>query len=107
MGGSMRFIIAAALGAAFLLSTGAAYAEKRVFVVANNSDGYGVDRCLAAGSPCGEAAANSYCRSHEFGQALSYSKVDHDDIIGAIPASAPGACRHGRCDDFVAIVCSR
>ena len=43
----MRFMIAAALGAALLLGTGAAHAEKRIFIVANNRDGYGVDRCLA------------------------------------------------------------
>ena len=98
-------MIAAAVGAAFLLGAGAAHAEKRVFIVANNGDGYGVDRCLALSAPCGEAAANSYCRSHEYGQALSYRKVDRDDITGAIPTSDPGACRH--CDDFVAIECMR
>jgi hypothetical protein len=103
----MRFMIAAALDAALLLGTGAAHAEKRIFIVANNRDGYGVDRCLASGAPCGEAAANSYCRSHEYGQALSYRKVDRDDITGAIPTSGPSACRGGHCDDFVAIECSR
>lgn len=101
----MRSMIAAAMGAALLLGAGAAHADKRVFIVANNGDGYGVDRCLAASAACGEAAANSYCRSHEYGQALSYRKVDRDDITGAIPISGPGACRH--CDDFVAIECTR
>ena len=103
----MRSMIAAALGAVLLLGIGAAHAEKRIFIVANNRDGYGVDRCLASGAPCGDAAANSYCRSHEYGQALSYRKVDRDDITGAIPTSGPGACRGGHCDDFVAIECSR
>jgi hypothetical protein len=103
----MRSMIAAVVGAALLLGAGAAHAEKRVFIVASNSDGYGVDRCLASSAPCGEAVANSYCRSHEYGQAVSYRKVDRDDITGAIPASAPGGCRGGHCDDLVAIVCSR
>jgi len=104
----MRSMIAAAFGATLLLGAGAAaHAEKRIFIVANNGDGYGVDRCLASGAACGEAVANSYCRTHEYGQAVSYRKVDRDDITGAIPTSGPGSCRAGHCDDFVAIVCTR
>ncbi len=103
----MRFTFAAAVFAAALFGAGAAHAEKRLFVIANNSDGYGVDRCLASGAACGEAAANSYCRSHEFAHALSYRKVDRDDITGAIPTSGPGSCHGANCDDFVAITCSR
>ena len=80
----MRYLFAALVLAAAVFGT-AAQAEKRVFIIANNSDGYGVDRCLASGAACGEAAANSYCRTHEYGQALSYRKVDRDDITGAIP----------------------
>ena len=99
--------ICLALALAAALSAAPAAAENRIFVIANNADGYGVDRCLASSAPCGEAVANSYCRSHEYGQALSYRKVDRDDITGAIPASAPGGCRGGHCDDLVAIVCSR
>ena len=106
-GDFMRCSIALAVLAAALAGVGAAHAEKRLFIVANNSDGYGVDRCLAASAACGAAAANSYCRTHEFGQALSYRKVDRDDITGAIPASGPGSCHGGRCDDFVAIECTR
>jgi hypothetical protein len=103
----MRFMIATAVFAAVVLGAAAAQAEKRVFIIANNGDGYGVDRCLASGAACGSAAANSYCRNHEFGQALSYRKVDRDDITGAIPSSGPGACKGANCDDFVAIECSR
>jgi len=103
----MRTIIAAAAFAAALVSADAAQAERRVFIIANNGDGYGIDRCLASGKACGEAAANSYCRSHEFSQALSYRKVDRDDITGAIPSSGPGSCHGATCDDFVAITCSR
>jgi hypothetical protein len=104
-GDFMRFVIAAA--ALVLLGTAAAQAEKRVFIIANNSDGYGVDRCLASGAECGTAVANSYCKSRDYAQALSFSKVDRDDITGAIPASGPGSCSGGTCDNFVAIVCSR
>ena len=103
----MRSTIAVAVFAALLSGAGAAHAEKRVFIVANSGDGYGLDRCLASGAACGAAAANSYCRTHEFGQALSYRKVDHDDITGAIPASGTGSCHGAHCDDFVAIECTR
>jgi len=103
----MRYVIAATAVAAVLLSAAAAQAEKRLFIIANDADGYGIDRCLAAGAACGEAVANSYCRTRDFAQALSYRKVDRDDITGAIPTSGPGACKSGNCDDFVAIECSR
>jgi len=100
----MRILIASAALAAAVLTGTAAQAEKRLFIVANG-EGYGVDRCLASGAVCGEAAANSYCRSHEFAQALSYRKVERDDITGAIPST--GSCHNPNCDDFVAIECSR
>jgi hypothetical protein len=103
----MRFVIAAAAAAAVLLAAAAAQAEKRMFIIANDGDGYGVDRCLASGAPCGAAVASAYCKSRQFGLALSYRKVDRDDITGAIPTSDPATCKGGRCDNFVAIVCSR
>jgi hypothetical protein len=106
-GDMMRFVIAATAIAAVLVSGAAAQAEKRLFIIANNADGYGVDRCLASGAPCGETVANTYCRSHDYAQALSFNKVDRDDITGAIPTSGTGACKGGSCDDFVAIECSR
>lgn len=100
----MRSVIAAAAFAAVLFAAAAAAeADKRIFIIANNADGYGIDRCLASGESCGKAAANSYCRAREFAQALSYRKVDRDDMTGIIPA----ACRATDCDDFVAIECSR
>ena len=103
----MRCVIAASVIAAMVLSAAAARAEKRLFIIANNSDGYGVDRCLAAGGACGQKVANSYCRSREFAQALSFRKVDRDDITGAIPSSGPGSCGGGPCEHFVAIECTR
>src|SRR4051812_26843456 len=89
-----------------ILSASAAQAERRIFIIANASDGYGIDRCLASGSHCGSAAATAYCKSREFAQATSFHKVDKDDITGAIPANS-GACRGGNCDQFVAIECTR
>jgi hypothetical protein len=91
--------------ALFLSAIAAARAEKRIFIIANNADGYGVDRCLASGASCGAAIATAYCRSRDFDQAASFRKVDRDDITGAIPASG-GAC-NGTCEDFVAIECTR
>jgi hypothetical protein len=103
----MRFLIAAGAVAAVLLSAAAAQAEKRVFIIANNPDGYGVDRCLSTGAACGNSVAEAYCKSHQFAQALSFQKVDRDDITGAIPTSGPDACKGSNCDNFVAITCSR
>jgi len=103
--GFMRFLIAASAAAAVLLGAAAAQAGKRVFIIAN--DGNGIDRCLSSGTACGQAVANSYCKSREFAQARSFHKVDRDDITGAIPTSGPGACKRGNCDDYVAIECSR
>ena len=103
----MRYVIAATAVAAVLLSAAAAQAEKRLFIIANDSDGYGIDRCLASSDSCGNAAANSYCKTREFAQALSFRKIDRDDITGAIPTSGSDACKGGNCDNFVAIECSR
>ncbi len=102
----MRGMIAAAAVAAMTFVAGGAQAEKRVFIIANSSDGYGVDRCLATGAECGKTVANSYCRSREFARAIAFRNVGRDDITGAIPAG-PNGC-HGRsCDSFIAIECSR
>ena len=85
---------------------GSAQAERRTFIIANDGDGYGIDRCLASGDKCGAASANAYCKSHQFASAASYRKVDRDDITGAIPTGGSGGCRGNTCD-VVAIVCTR
>jgi hypothetical protein len=102
----MRFAIAACAMIAALLGAGPASAEKRLFIIANNPDGYGVDRCLNSGDACGNTVANAYCHSHEFSQALSFEKVDRDDITGAIPSTGPDACLGASCN-YVAIECTR
>jgi hypothetical protein len=101
----MRSVFAA-LALVTLLGTASAHAERRIFVVANNADDYGVDRCLANGLHCGAAAAASYCKAREFAEAVSYSKVERDEITGAIPVSTR-TCHGANCDAFVAIVCNR
>jgi hypothetical protein len=89
-----------------LLAASAAQAEKRIFIVANNADGYGVDRCLASGEKCGNAAAVAYCIARQFAHATSFRGVDKGEITGAIPVNA-GDCPGGSCEHFVAIECSR
>lgn len=102
----MRYVLAALTFCAALCSNVSAQAEKRTFIVANNADGYGIDRCLATGDACGAAAATAYCRSRDFNQAASFRRLDRDDITGAVPASG-STCKGATCNDFVAIECSR
>ena len=102
----MRFVVAALTFAAVLGASVSAQAEKRIFIIANNADGYGVDRCLATGATCGHPIANAYCQARDFTQAASFRKVDRDEITGAVPSNNP-ACRGSTCDEFVAIECSR
>ena len=103
----MRITIAILAFTAAILSTTSASAERRMFIIANNANGYGVDRCLASGAVCGAPVATAYCRSREFNQAVSYRKVDKADITGAVPTSASGGCRGGSCEEYVAIECTR
>ncbi len=103
----MRVLLAVLSVAALVAALTPAQAEKRLFIIANNSDGYGVDRCLANGATCGTAAASAYCRSHDFSKALSFHKIDRDDITGAIPTAGGTGCNGAACDEFVAIECSR
>ncbi len=102
----MRASIFAATLAAGLLLAGAATAENRTFIIPNNPDGYGVDRCLANGERCGAVVATTYCQSQAFAQARSFRRVDRDEITGAVPTSGRNACI-GSCESFVAIECTR
>jgi hypothetical protein len=98
----MRFPLALL---ACVLAT-AASAESRVFIIANQSDGYGVDQCLARGDKCGASAARSYCKSRDFAQASSYRRIEPDEITGSVPKQAAN-CPAGGCSDYVAITCQR
>jgi hypothetical protein len=96
----MRYLFAAVVLAAAVCGT-AARAEKRTFIVANNSDGYGVDRCLASGASCGVATA--YCKSRDYVEAASFRKIEREEIAGAVPTTTGTSAR----DEFVAIECLR
>jgi hypothetical protein len=89
---------------AFACVASPALAENRIFIVANQPDGYGVDRCLAAGDKCGQPAAKAYCQSRDFAQVASIRRLDRDEVTGAIPA---GACSGVGCGEYVAITCRR
>jgi hypothetical protein len=81
----MRAILAVLSVAAVLAALTPALAEKRLFIIANNPDGYGVDRCLASGAACGTAAATAYCAS----------RVPHGAVV---PQDRPRR-HHGRDPD--------
>jgi hypothetical protein len=98
----MRAVFGALCFAAVIFST-AAQAEKRTFIIANNADGYGVDRCLATGASCGIPVATAYCQSRAYVRAASFRRIDHDEITGAVPVTNGTAVR----DEFVAIECLR
>ena len=90
MGGStMRYLFAALVIAGAAFGT-AAQAETRVFIISNNSDGYGVDRCLATGASCGI-------------QVASFRKIEREEISGTVPTTTGTSAR----DEFVAIECLR
>jgi hypothetical protein len=88
-----------------LLAAAPAQAETRLFIVASNADGYGVDRCLTTGASCGKAVAAAYCRAQAFDEALSFRRIERTEITATVPAS-PIACR-GLCEDLIAIECRR
>ncbi|XSC47308.1 hypothetical protein ACF1BQ_018340 [Bradyrhizobium sp. RDT10] len=100
-------IASAFLASAFLLAASAASADSRVFIVANQADGYGVDQCLARGDKCGAHAARSYCQSREFAQATAYRRVDPDEVTGAVPSGGGDRCSGPVCGEYVAITCQR
>jgi hypothetical protein len=90
----------------FMLAVTSAAADSRVFIVANQADGYGIDQCLAKGEKCGAHAAQSYCLARDFSQATSYRRVDPEEITGAVPKDA-ASCHHAGCNEYVAITCQR
>jgi hypothetical protein len=96
----------AAFGFALLLTT-SALADSRVFIIANQADGYGIDNCLARGEKCGAHAARSYCQSRQFADASAYRRVDPDEITGSVPVAAGDKCQHAGCREYVAITCQR
>jgi hypothetical protein len=102
----MRFLTAT-LACLLVAAASSASADSRVFIIANQSDGYGIDQCLARSESCGAPAALAYCQSREFAKATSYRRVDPDEVTGSVPQNAGGACGRGGCNEFVAITCQR
>ena len=98
--------ISAVLAGVFVVAASVASADSRVFIIANQADGYGIDQCLARGEKCGAHAARSYCQSRDFAEASSYRRVDPDEITGSVP-KAGGNCKHAGCNEYVAITCQR
>ena len=96
----------ALLACVSIFAMAAASAETRVFIIANQSDGYGVDQCLAKGEKCGAHAAHSYCQSRDFAQATSYRRIEPDEITGSVPKDG-AKCHRGTCGEYVAITCQR
>ncbi len=99
--------ILAALSCLAVLTATAAFADSRVFIIANQSDGYGIDKCLASGEKCGASAARAYCQSREFEQATAFRRVDPDEVTGAVPKTSGANCGPGGCGEYVAITCQR
>src|SRR5207244_5839428 len=97
----MRCALAVLTFAAVLYGNVSAQAEKRIFIIANNPDGYGVDRCLSTGASCGGPIATAYCQSRDFSRAASFRKVERDEMSGSILATST-VCA-GFCEEFVAI----
>jgi hypothetical protein len=95
MGDIMRTILVSLAAILCICIADSAQAERRMFIIASES-GHDADR----------AAANAYCKSHQFAEAASFGKVDRDDITGAIPSGGTGGCRGDKCE-VVAIVCTR
>jgi hypothetical protein len=98
--------ISALLACISLVAGSAAWADSRVFIIANQADGYGVDQCLARGEKCGAHAAHSYCQSRNFAEASAYRRVDPDEITGSVPKAGENCSRTG-CNEYVAITCQR
>ena len=97
----MRSVAAVLALGAVLYGSVSAQAENRIFIIANNPDGYGVDRCLSSGANCGAVVATAYCRARDFTEAASFRRVERDEIVGPVPAGFSNA------GEFVAIECSR
>ena len=105
IGAAMRTLPALS-ACVFLFAASVASADSRVFIIANQADGYGIDQCLARGDKCGAHAALSYCRSQNFAEASSCRRADPDEITGAVPKAAE-SCGRVRCREYVAITCQR
>ena len=52
------------------------------------ADGYGVQECLVEDGECGQILADTWCASHDRGQAISFGvKID---VTGSVAGQKPG-----------------
>ena len=104
-GVAMRILTTPVTVLSLLVGVAAVHAETKIFIIENQRDGYGVDQCLASGANCGKPVASAYCHSHKYEQAISFRKVDPDEITGG--GGTEASCRGGACPQYVAIECTR
>jgi hypothetical protein len=84
-----------------------AQAETRTFIL-DSSDGYGIDRCLAAGEACGKPMAAALCKANNFQTVVDFGRIDPTEITGAVPTGlSPQPCQGASCPEKVAITCTR
>ena len=104
---SLAFIFDILLVCGLLFVVSAARADSRVFIIANQADGYGVHQRLAKRDTSGAHAARSCCPSREPAQAPAYRPVDTDEITGSVPKTANDRCSGIGCNEYIAITCQR
>lgn len=105
----MRVLASAAFAASLvtLFTLSSAFADSRVFIIANESDGYGIDQCLARGERCGASMAKAYCQQRDFTEASTFRRVEPGEITGTVPTASGGKCSSFGCMEYVAITCQR
>jgi len=102
---TMRILLAPLTVLTLIAGAATAIAETKIFIIENQGDGYGVDQCLASGANCGKPVASAYCQSRQYTQAVSFRKVDPEEITGG--SGSRTICRGGLCTQYVAIECTR
>ena len=95
------------VAAVVILTATSAFADSRIFIIANESDGYGIDQCLAKGERCGAPMANAYCQQRDFSIAAEFRRVEPDEITSVVPEGNARKCSGFGCAEYVAITCQR
>lgn len=98
---------AAAIAVIGLMATAAAPpagAETRIFFVENQPDDYGIDECLASGASCGRSMASTFCRAHEYDEAVSFRRAEPQEMVRETRGTA---CTAGDCSNLIVIECQR
>ncbi len=86
-----------------LINVELVFAE-RVIIDDPQVSGYALDVCWAWGSSCGKPAADAYCRSKGFVEAVDFDVVDDSPPTRVI--STRQICDHPTCDRIVTVVCT-